>query len=90
MLDDNNGIDIESYFQKRHYPRAGSIYTLSKVSFTNQIQQLTSMKLPPTTIASEITALPTSVQAGRALHKAANDIRLWVSKTKDVLSGLDA
>ncbi|CAN9470654.1 unnamed protein product [Alternaria alternata] len=90
VLDDNNGIDIESYFQKRHYPRAGSIYTLSKVSFTNQIQQLTSMKLPPTTIASEITALPTSVQAGRALHKAANDIRLWVSKTKDVLSGLDA
>ncbi|KAL1794063.1 hypothetical protein ACET3X_007484 [Alternaria dauci] len=90
VLDDNNGIDIESYFQKRHYPRAGSIYTLSKVSFTNQIQQLTSMKLPPTTIASEITALPTSTQAGRALHKAANDIRLWISKTKDVLSGLDA
>jgi hypothetical protein len=90
VLDDNNGIDIESYFQKRHYPRAGSIYTLSKASFTNQIQQLTSMKLPPTTIASEITALPTSIQAGRALHKAANDIRLWVSKTKEVLSGLDA
>ncbi|KAG9190136.1 hypothetical protein G6011_08224 [Alternaria panax] len=90
VLDDNNGIDIESYFQQRHYPRAGSIYTLSKVSFTNQIQQLTSMKLPPTTIASEITALPTSTQAGRALHKAANDIRLWISKTKEVLSGLDA
>jgi hypothetical protein len=90
VLDDNNGIDIESYFQKRHYPRAGSIYTLSKASFTNQIQQLTSMKLPPTTIASEITALPTSTQAGRALHKAANDIRLWISKTKEVLSGLDA
>ncbi|KNG44359.1 karyogamy protein kar9 [Stemphylium lycopersici] len=90
VLDDNNGIDIESYFQRRHYPRAGSIYTLSKVSFTNQIQQLTSMKLPPTTIASEITALPSSTQAGRALHKAANDIRLWISKTKEVLSGLDA
>lgn len=90
VLDDNNGIDIASYFQKRHYPRANSIYTLSKASFTNQIQQLTSMKLPPTTIASEITALPTSTQAGRALHKAANDIRLWISKTKEVLSGLDA
>jgi hypothetical protein len=90
VLDDNNGIDIESYFQKRHYPRTGSIYTLSKVSFTNQIQQLTSMKLPPTTIASEITALPSSTQAGRALHKAANDICLWIAKTKEVLNGLDA
>ncbi|EMD66251.1 hypothetical protein COCSADRAFT_353390 [Bipolaris sorokiniana ND90Pr] len=90
VLDDNNGIDIESYFQRRHYPRAGSIYTLSKASFTNQIQQLTSMKLPPTTIASEITALASPTQAARALHKAANDIRLWVSKIKEVLSGLDA
>ncbi|RMZ72045.1 karyogamy kar9 [Pyrenophora seminiperda CCB06] len=90
VLDDNNGIDIESYFQRRHYARAGSIYTLSKASFTNQIQQLTSMKLPPTTIASEITALPSSTLAGRALHKAGNDIRLWITKTKEVLSGLDA
>ncbi|KAF2848308.1 KAR9-domain-containing protein [Plenodomus tracheiphilus IPT5] len=90
VLDDNNGIDIASYFEKRHFPRANSIYTLSKASFTNQIQQLTSMKLPPTTIASEITALPSSTLAGRALHKAANDIRLWIAKTKEVLNGLDA
>ncbi|KAF1939594.1 KAR9-domain-containing protein [Clathrospora elynae] len=90
VLDDNNGIDVEAYFQRRHYPRAGSIYTLSKASFTNQIQQLTSMKLPPTTIASEIIALPSSTSAGRALHKAANDIRLWIAKTKEVLNGLDA
>lgn len=87
---DDNGIDIESYFKKRHYPRANSIYTLSKASFSNQIQQLTSMKLPPTTIASEITSLPSSTLAGRALHKAANDIRLWMAKAADVLSGLDA
>ncbi|OAK94588.1 KAR9-domain-containing protein [Phaeosphaeriaceae sp. SRC1lsM3a] len=87
---DDNGIDIESYFKKRHFPRANSIYTLSKASFSNQIQQLTSMKLPPTTIASEITSLPSSTLAGRALHKAANDIRLWMAKAADVLSGLDA
>ncbi|KAH7081789.1 karyogamy protein [Paraphoma chrysanthemicola] len=48
------------------------------------------MKLPPTTIASEITSLPSSTLAGRALHKAANDIRLWMAKAADVLSGLDA
>ncbi|KAF2027274.1 KAR9-domain-containing protein [Setomelanomma holmii] len=87
---DDNGIDINAYFQKRHFPRANSIYTLSKASFSNQIQQLTSMKLPPTTIASEITSLPSSTLAGRALHKAANDIRLWMAKAADVLSGLDA
>lgn len=87
---DDNGIDIEAYFKRRHYPRANSIYTLSKASFSNQIQQLTSMKLPPTTIASEITSLPSSTLAGRALHKAANDIRLWMAKAADVLSGLDA
>ncbi|KAJ4375383.1 hypothetical protein N0V83_002470 [Neocucurbitaria cava] len=90
VLDDHDGIDVAAYFQRRSYPRAGSIYTLSKASFTNQIQGLTSMKLPPTTIASEITALPSSTLAGRALHKAANDIRLWMAKATEVLNGLDA
>jgi hypothetical protein len=88
----SNGIDVAAYFQKRHLhsSRANSIYTLSKASFTNQIQGLTSMKLPPTTIASEIISLPSSTLAGRALHKAANDIRLWMAKATEVLSGLDA
>lgn len=90
VLDSNNDIDIGAYFQKRHFSRANSIYTLSKASFTNQIQQLTSMKLPPTTIASEITSLPSSTLAGRALHRAANDIKLWMAKAAEVLSGLDA
>ena len=90
VLDGHDGIDVEAYFRRRHYPRATSIYTLSKASFTNQIQQLTSMKLPPTTIASEIIALSSSTLAGRALHKAANDIRLWMAKATEVLAGLDA
>ncbi|KAF2134367.1 KAR9-domain-containing protein [Dothidotthia symphoricarpi CBS 119687] len=91
VLDDVNGIDVAAYFSRRHHlHRTNSVYTLSKASFTNQIQQLTSMKLPPTTIASEITALPSSTLAGRALHKAANDIRLWMTKATEVLEGLDA
>ncbi|KAF3010608.1 hypothetical protein E8E13_002926 [Curvularia kusanoi] len=90
VLDNNNAVDVASYFARRHLHRTNSIYTLSKASFTNQIQQLTSMKLPPTTIASEITALPTSTQAGRALHSSANDIRLWMAKATEVLNGLDA
>ena len=90
VLDGNNDIDVASYLARRHLHRANSIYTLSKASFTNQIQQLTLMKLPPTTIASEITALPTSILAGRALHSSANDIRLWMTKATEVLNGLDA
>ncbi|OSS49358.1 hypothetical protein B5807_05340 [Epicoccum nigrum] len=90
VLDNHNAVDVASYFARRHLHRTNSIYTLSKASFTNQIQQLTSMKLPPTTIASEITALPTSTQAGRALHSSANDIRLWMAKATEVLNGLDA
>jgi hypothetical protein len=90
VLDSNHDLEIASYFTHRHLRRTDSIYTLSKASFSNQLQQLTSMKLPPTTIASEITALPSSTLAGRALHKAANDIRLWMAKATEVLNGLDA
>ncbi|KZM23472.1 uncharacterized protein EKO05_0000224 [Ascochyta rabiei] len=90
VLDNHNDMDVASHFARRHLHRTNSIYTLSKASFSNQIQQLTSMKLPPTTIASEITALPSSTLAGRALHSSANDIRLWMAKATEVLNGLDA
>lgn len=90
VLENHNHVDVASYFARRHLHRTNSIYTLSKASFTNQIQQLTSMKLPPTTIASEITALPSSTLAGQALHSSANDIRLWMAKATEVLNGLDA
>ncbi|KAF1931723.1 KAR9-domain-containing protein [Didymella exigua CBS 183.55] len=91
VLDSNHDMNVASYFARRHHlHRTNSIYTLSKASFTNQIQQLTSMKLPPTTIASEITALPSSILAGKALHSSANDIRLWMAKATEVLGGLDA
>jgi hypothetical protein len=91
VLDGENGIDVDAYFQRRHFSRANSIYTLSRASFTNQIQQLTSIKLPPPeSLSSEISALPSSTAAGRALHSAANSIRLWMTKAAEVLNGLDA
>jgi len=91
VLDGENAIDVEAYFQRRHFSRANSIYTLSRASFTNQIQQLTSIKLPPPdSLSSEISALPSSTAAGRALHSAANSIRLWMTKAAEVLNGLDA
>ena len=92
VLDDNNGIDVEAYFKRRpNFSRANSIYTLSRASFTNQIQQLTSITLPPAaSLSSSISAIPTSIAAGRALHEAANQIKLWMAKAGEVLSGLDA
>ncbi|KAF2445911.1 KAR9-domain-containing protein [Karstenula rhodostoma CBS 690.94] len=91
VLDSENGIDVAAYFHQRHFSRANSIYTLSRASFTNQIQQLTSIKLPPPeSLTSEIRALPSSTAAGRALHSAANSIKQWMAKAAEVLSGLDA
>ncbi|KAF2794051.1 KAR9-domain-containing protein [Melanomma pulvis-pyrius CBS 109.77] len=93
VLDDHDGIDVDAYFKRRlgHFARANSIYTLSRASFTNQIQQLTSITLPPaSSLSSSISAIPTSTAAGRALHEAANQIRLWMAKANEVLSGLDA
>lgn len=91
VLDTNNGIDVAAYFHQRHFSRADSIYTLSRASFTNQIQQLTSIKLPPPdSLTSEIRALPSSTAAGRALYSAANSIKQWMAKASEVLNGLDA
>ena len=90
--DTEGQIDVASYFARRsHIARANSIYTLSRVSFTNQIQQLTSISLPPaSSLSSSISGIPTSTAAGRALHDAAGQIKLWMSKASEVLSGLDA
>lgn len=90
--DNEEQIDVASYFTRRsHIARTASIYTLSRVSFTNQIQQLTSISLPPAaSLSSSISAIPTSTAAGRALHDAAGQIRLWMNKASEVLNGLDA
>jgi hypothetical protein len=91
VLDDDNGIDVEAYFKRRHFSRANSIYTLSRASFTNQIQQLTSISLPSaTSLSSSISAIPTSTAAGRALYEAAGQIKIWMVKAAEVLGGLDA
>lgn len=83
--------DLENYLRNRGVSRTNSIYTLSRVSFTNQIQQLTSIKLPDaSSLSTSISAIPTSTGAGRALAEAAMQIKQWMSKASEVLSGLDA
>ncbi|KFY26212.1 hypothetical protein V493_04225, partial [Pseudogymnoascus sp. VKM F-4281 (FW-2241)] len=83
--------DVQSYFNPFGLQRAGSIYTLSRVSFANQLAQLTSLQLPDAgSLASKVSAISTSHAAARALMGAAEQIKSWISKASEVLDGLDA
>jgi hypothetical protein len=83
--------EVQSYFNPFGLQRSGSIYTLSRVSFANQLAQLTSLQLPDAgSLASRVSAIPTSQAAARALVSAAEQIRNWISKAFEVLGGLDA
>lgn len=82
--------DASSYFNPFGLARQGSIYTLSRVSFANQLAQLTSLQLPDAdSLSTKITAIPTSKVAARALTGAAEQIRSWISKASEVITGLD-
>lgn len=84
-------IDVQSYFNPFGLQRTGSIYTLSRVSFVNQLAQLTSLQLPDAeSLSSRVSSIPTSQAAARALTGAADQIRSWISKASEVLGGLDA
>lgn len=81
----------DSDFISSGISRAGSIYTLSRVSFTGQLSQLTSMRLPDAnSLAKRISSIPTSKEAAKALSDASEQIRMWVAKASEVLNGLNA
>ncbi|KAE8447478.1 hypothetical protein EG329_010751 [Mollisiaceae sp. DMI_Dod_QoI] len=82
--------DVQSYFNPFGLQRAGSIYTLSRVSFANQLAQLTSLQLPDAeSLSTKVSAIPTSKAASKALMGAAEQIRSWISKASEVIAGLD-
>ena len=82
--------DVTSYFNPFGLQRAGSIYTLSRVSFANQLAQLTSLQLPDAeSLSTKVSAIPTSKAASKALMGAAEQIRSWISKASEVIAGLD-
>ncbi|KAF4635458.1 hypothetical protein G7Y89_g2631 [Cudoniella acicularis] len=82
--------DASSYFNPFGLQRAGSIYTLSRVSFANQLAQLTSLQLPDAELLStKVSAIPNSKAASKALMGAAEQIRSWIHKASEVISGLD-
>ncbi|KAF7958451.1 hypothetical protein EAE96_001999 [Botrytis aclada] len=82
--------DVSSYFNPFGHLRAGSIYTLSRASFASQLAQLTSLQLPDAaSLSTKISAIPSSKSASKALMGAAEQIKSWISKASDVVSGLD-
>ncbi|KAH6845363.1 cortical protein KAR9-domain-containing protein [Chaetomium sp. MPI-CAGE-AT-0009] len=71
--------------------RAGSIYTLSRASFANQLAQLTSLQLPDAdSLSNKVSAIPTAQVATKALIGAAEQIRSWIYKASEVIGGLES
>lgn len=83
--------DTASIFKPGHLSRAGSVYTLSRVSFSHQIAQLMNTQLPDASaLKSSVAAIPTAEAATKTLKDSAEQIQAWIKKASDVLSGLDA
>ncbi|KAK0731564.1 cortical protein KAR9-domain-containing protein [Lasiosphaeris hirsuta] len=83
--------DAVSYFNPLGLQRPGSIYTLSRASFANQLAQLTSIQLPDAeSLSSKVSAIPTAQSATRALISAADQIRGWIYKASEVIGGLES
>ncbi|PSR77212.1 cortical protein KAR9-domain-containing protein, partial [Coniella lustricola] len=81
----------QDFFNPLGLQRAGSVYTISRASFANQLEQLTSLQLPDAeSLAGKVAAIPTAQAAVRALLGAAEQIRSWIYKASEVISGLDS
>lgn len=81
----------DSDFVNAGLSRAGSIYSLSRVSFSGQLAQLTTMRLPDAdSMAKRISSIPTSKEAAKELSDSSEQIRMWVSQAWKVLDGLNA
>ena len=87
-------VDAESYFNSfnsMRSSRANSVHSLSRISLTSQLSQLTSLGLPnAASLSSSIASIPTAPVAVTTLSSAADQIRRWLQKATEVLSGLDA
>ena len=80
-----------SYFDTLRSSRTASVYSLSRLSLSSQLSQLTSLTLPDAiSLSTSISSIPTAVVATLMLSNAAGQIKAWLSKATEVLNGLDA
>ncbi|KAJ8123577.1 hypothetical protein O1611_g9554 [Lasiodiplodia mahajangana] len=86
-----NNSSYPPYFNPLGLQRPGSIYTISRASFANQLAQLTALQLPDADLlSSKVAAIPTAQAAAKALIGAAEQIRSWIAKASEVIEGLDS
>lgn len=84
-------VDVESYFSSFKTSRANSVYSLSRMSFSSQLSQLTSLNLPSApSLSMSISSIANAPAAVMTLSGAAGQIRRWLQKASEVLGGLDA
>ncbi|KAL9583105.1 MAG: hypothetical protein Q9212_002899 [Teloschistes hypoglaucus] len=80
----------ESYFNISN-TSSSSLESLSKFTLTSQIAQLASLRLPDAeTFSQGMSSLPTASKAAEAFSGAAEQMRAWLRKANDVLTGMDA
>ncbi|KAL8666833.1 MAG: hypothetical protein Q9202_001073 [Teloschistes flavicans] len=81
----------ESYFHLSNASGSSSMESLSRFTLTSQIIQLTSLRLPNAeTFSQGMSSIPTALKAAKAFSSAAEQMRAWLQKANDVLSGMDA
>ncbi|KAL9130856.1 MAG: hypothetical protein Q9217_001057 [Psora testacea] len=87
-------LDAESYFnslQSLRSSQANSVYSLSRISLSNQLSQLSALALPdPASLSTRISSILAAPAAASTLSNAAEQIRKWLQKATDILNGLDA
>lgn len=84
-------VDVETYVNSFKKSRTNSIYSLSRISFANQLSQLTSLNLPDaSSLSTSIASIPNAPAAANTLAAAAEQIGKWLQKASEVLKGLDA
>ena len=84
-------VDAESYLNSLRPSRTNSVYSLSRISFSSQLSRLTALHLPDAkSLSTSISALPNAPAAAHTLGVAAEQIRKWLQKASEVLTGLDA
>ena len=92
---DSPAVDADSYFNSlktlQPLSRTGSVTSLSRLSLSNQLSQLTSLVLPDaSSLSTSISSIPTALAAASTLSNAADHMLAWLKKATEVLRGLDA
>ena len=81
----------DSEFFSSAHSRAGSVYSLSRMSFTSQLAQLTSIQLPSASaLSAKMSSMESADAAVKALSNAGDQIKRWTRKASEVLDDIDA